>query len=105
MKDEILILKTDLDNIFKYYFIDWLCRNGYNKTGCKFSISFNGSKGYLDNISIDCEGNFSESGIIRRNDFFTSKNQVRKRIVNVYHSDEKGVRISFGNDKPQRTSY
>lgn len=35
--------------------LERITTGGYEKTGLKFSVHLNGSKGYLDNIEISCE--------------------------------------------------
>ncbi len=99
MKTETVIMKTQLKNLFDPNIIEALCSSGYRKTGNKFSLCFNGSKGYLDNITIKCEGIQQADNRINRNDIFTQKRGIRSKIVNVFHSEQLGVRISFGQDK------
>lgn len=98
---EILITKFKLHSIENISFISYLCELGYRKTGNKFRVSFNGSKGYLDNFEISCEGYQNAynriSFDIARNDNGT----LKKRIVNVFYSDQNGIRLSIGADKPQ----
>lgn len=102
METEKLIFKTDLVNIFHPYLCHILLREGFKKTGNKFSIHINGSKGYLHNIEIDAEGTQVENNRISCNDIFKKGFYVKKKTLNVFHSESKGVRLCFGkNEKPQ----
>lgn len=101
MEEEKLILKFNLQLIAKLTILDMIVRCGYKRTGNKFSVSFNGSKGYMDNVEISCEGWQKENNRI---DLFllTNKNgSLKSKIVNIYHSEAMGVRISIGNDNPK----
>ena len=99
MQTETLILSTQLSNLFNPTLIHYLCRDGYRKTGNKFSIEFSGSKGYLSHLSIHCEGFQKEENRIF--EIFNKNGSVKKKIINVYHSELNGVRLSSGSDKPK----
>ncbi len=72
---------------------------GYRKTGNKFRISINGSRGYLCDISISCEmNNGVYNNKVRRGEIYTSKGRYRKRKINIYHSHSHGIRVSTGKD-------
>lgn len=94
---ETLILKTQLSNLFHPHIIYHLCSDGYRKTGNKFSIKFNGSKGYLSHLEISCEGNQNEDN--RLFEIFNKDGIIKKKLINVYHSEINGVRLSLGKDK------
>lgn len=96
---ETLIIKTELSNLFDPIIIRMICSEGYLKTGCKFSIVFNGSKGYLSNLQVICEGVQKEENRIF--DFFNKNMSVKKKVVNIYHSHANGIRLSLGNDEPR----
>jgi len=99
MKSETLILSTQLSNLFNPAVINHLCRDGFRKTGNKFFIGFMGSKGYLSHLSISCEGVQGEDNTIT--DLFNKGGSLKKKLVNVYHSELNGVRLSLGTDKPR----
>tara|TARA_Y100000034_G_C6690045_1_gene303810 strand:- start:47 stop:448 length:402 start_codon:yes stop_codon:yes gene_type:complete len=99
---EILVIKTQLKNIFIPSFIELLCYLGYRETGNKFSISYHGSKGYLNNLSIECEGIQKANNKILRDEIFTKKRSVRKTLINIFHSEAEGIRLSLGKDEPRK---
>ena len=72
--------------------IETICRCGYNETGNKFSVCYNGSKGYLDNVEISCEGYQKANNRIKleRN----KDNSVKSKQIWVFYSSENGIRIS-----------
>lgn len=96
---ETVILRTKLEDLFSVDTIEHLLTFGYKKTGLKFGIYFSGSKGYLDHISIDCELNQSETNRIDSSEIFNKDGSVKKKKINVYHSKQKGIRVSLGSDK------
>lgn len=76
---------------------------GYNKTGNKFSVSFNGSKGYLSNIEISCEGHQKErNNIIWVEKLRNKKGLLLNKMVSIFLS-QAGVRVDIG-DLPNTTS-
>jgi hypothetical protein len=99
MTTETIIIRCALEKLFTPAIIHQLVRDGYQKTGNKFSIHFHGSKGYLDHISITCEGFQSEDNRIDSNKIFNAGGSIKREIVNVYHSEANGVRVSLGKDK------
>lgn len=98
---EKLIMKFSLPALMHYRMVEHICVFGYKDTGNKFSVYFNGSKGYLSNIEICCEGyQLAENRIFVEN--LTNKDRsLRKVLVNIFHSDKNGVRVSIGKDEPQ----
>lgn len=84
--EEKLITIVSISNICSLGAIERVCRKGYEITGNKFSINFNGSKGYLDNIEISCEGVQKSS---------TNRIDIHniKMAYSIYHSEEVGVII------------
>lgn len=97
MTTETLILKTQLSNLFHPHIIHHLCRDGYRKTGNKFSLEFHGSKGYLSHLEISCEGYQNEDN--RLFQIFNKDGSIKKKVINVFHSEKNGVRLSVGSDK------
>ena len=98
-KREQLICRFLLSKVTDKSFIEHLCSIGYEKTGNKFQISFFGSKGYLSSFEIRCEGYQKEDNEIS---FHTIDKNV---IINVFYSDENGVRLSKGNDIARSLAY
>lgn len=98
---EKLLLKFKLPQIENISLVECLCVMGYRETGNKFSISFNGSKGYLSNFEISCEGyQKAENRIFIEN--LRNKNRTFKSVmVNVFYSEQNGIRLSTGIDEPQ----
>lgn len=97
MEKETLILSTKLCYLFDPQIIQHLCRNGFRKTGNKFTLQFHGSKGYLSHLSIYCEGHQTENNSLF--DIFNKDGTVKKKVINVYHSETNGVRVSLGSDE------
>lgn len=92
------LLGFQLPMIENVSIIEAICSLGYSETGNKFSVNFNGSKGYLDNIEISCEGVQKENNRINVNEFRNKNRTFKKKQVNVYYSEENGVRISIGSN-------
>lgn len=75
---------------------------GYRKTGNKMMISFHGSKGYLSYAAIRCEGyQRGEENIIWIEKLTNKDGSLKQKMVNIFHSEENGIRISLGKDKPR----
>jgi len=91
MKEKLIIT---FKSILIGHEIEEIVSAGYNKTGNKFSVIFNGSKGYLDNIEFVCEGK-QKDGInyIHIDSIRNQKGLPINKMVSVYHSEENGVRI------------
>jgi hypothetical protein len=102
--EEILIYQIELKALFNPYVILGIVSQGYRKTGNKFSINFNGSKGYFHNITFECEGFQNEKNRLSCDEVFTKKYGIRKKLLNVFWSEENGIRVSTGKDKPRVTS-
>lgn len=93
---EQLLMKFDLRNLQSFPFLDFIVSKAHALTGNKFSIKFNGSKGYLDNITISCEGRQSErNNIIRVYDHIKQNGTFKKKTVKIFHSEETGVRVEI----------
>lgn len=70
----------------------------FHQTGNKFSVDFNGSKGYLTNIEISCEGRQKErNNIIWVEKLLTKARTLPIKIVSVFHSEETGVRLEIAD--------
>ena len=100
-KREKEILRFKLPQITNKSVIEFLCVYGYRKTGNKFSISFNGSKGYLSNFEISCEGCQKADNRIFIENLYNKNGTLKSIFVNVFYSDENGIRLSTGNDEPK----
>ena len=100
-KREKLILRFKLPQITSKSFIEILCLHGYRETGNKFSISFNGSKGYLSNFEISCEGYQKADNRIFIEDLYNKDRTLKSIGVNIFYSDEYGIRLSTGHDEPR----
>jgi len=60
-KDKNLTIATvKAQDLIKIQTIEKIIIDGYNKTNKKFNINFQGSKGYINHIEIDCEGNLEK---------------------------------------------
>ncbi len=92
---EQLITKIGLPDINNIRIIEHIVVNGFNKTGAKFSVEFNGSKGYLNHITISCEGSQTADNTICFDKWTTKQGALRKKVVSIYHSQEHGVRIEL----------
>lgn len=100
---ERLIMTFDLPLIESTSFIPLIVSKVYAETGNKCSINFCGSKGYLDHISIRCEGyqthdkNRLEWGF--PSNIFTAKGAFKKKKVHIFHSEANGIRIELESEK------
>jgi hypothetical protein len=97
-RKEKLIYRFKLGDIQSFEVLSKICYEGYKKTGNKFSIRFEGSKGYLSHIEISCEFNIDGSN----NRIF---NRSLDTMINIFYSDKNGVRLSMGDDKPRKITY
>lgn len=94
--EEKLLIKIQLKQILTENFISGIAFWGYKDTGNKFSIQFNGSKGYLSNIVIECEGRQKEgANVIWAEKYLTKGGTLRNKTVHIYHSEENGIRIEI----------
>jgi hypothetical protein len=96
-RKEKLIYRFKLGDIQSFEVLSKICYEGYKKTGNKFSIRFEGSKGYLSHIEISCEGQREGD-----NRIFTRSLDTN---INIFYSDKDGVRLSMGDDKPRKITY
>lgn len=101
MNVEKLVLKFKLPHIENISLVECLCAVGYRETGNKFSVAFNGSKGYLDNIEISCEGYQKADNRLTLYHLRNKNRSLKSVMVNIFYSDENGIRLSTGNDEPQ----
>lgn len=96
MSEEILVTEFLVHEIMDIMTVNRIVIQGYEKTGNKFSVNFNGSKGYLSNVEIIAEGTQKERNnfiLIEQIDF---RNAKRKKLkASIYHSDQNGVRINL----------
>lgn len=98
---EKVILRFKLPQVTSKSLIEILCVHGYRETGNKFFISFNGSKGYLSNFEISCEGYQKAENRIFIENLYNKDRSLKSIMVNVFYSDEFGVRLSTGIDEPK----
>lgn len=94
MSKEKIICSFKLPKIQDWRFLVGTIGLCYHATGNKFSFEFNGSKGYLSNIEISCEGVQKERNNIIWIESLTNKNgTLKSKLVSIYHSEETGVRV------------
>jgi len=85
-----------LPEIFSLETINGIVATGYRRTGCKFWITFQGSKGYLSNIQIDCEGTQKErNNRIWVENLRNEDRSLMSKVVSIYHSDQHGIIIEI----------
>lgn len=100
MKEQLL-LKFKLPMIQDLSMVDTIVSMGYRKTGNKFTVAFNGSKGYLSNIEISCEGHQKEDNRIFVERLRNKNGSLKSIMVNLFYSDKNGIRLSTGDDEPR----
>lgn len=100
MKEQLL-LKFKLPMIQDLSMVDRIVSMGYRKTGNKFTVAFNGSKGYLSNIEISCEGYQKEDNRIFVESLRNKDGGLLNIMVNLFYSGKNGIRLSTGNDDPK----
>lgn len=100
---EKLIMEVRLPILPHFGTISTFVSVGYRKTGNKFWIVFNGSKGYLSNIEIRCEGYQKEDNNIiwlgSSNSDSNKNGALLNKMVSIFHSDENGVRVSISENE------
>ena len=91
---ESLIYTFKLTAIGKFTTIQGIVVVGYQRTGNKFSVEFNGSKGYLSHVEISCEGRqVKRNNIIWIEKLRDENGVLPSKKVGIWYSDENGVRI------------
>lgn len=89
-----LIAKFNLPMITDFDLIQYIASEGYKLTGNKFTVEFNGSKGYLSHITIHCEGFQPErNNIIWLDNLLTKKRTLKSKIISVFYNEENGISI------------
>jgi hypothetical protein len=92
---EKLITTVRLPEFEHLYTVRKIVIEGYRKTGNKFWITFQGSKGYLSNITIECEGFQRKPNNRIFVELLHDKDGGFKNVmVKIYHSPENGVRVA-----------
>lgn len=92
---EKTIVKFNLKMLESIDLVDAIVAIGYSATGNKFSVEFNGSKGYMSNIVISCEGNQKErNNIIWIENLRTKGGKFKSKMVEVFYSEDAGVRVA-----------
>lgn len=77
-------------------FMNALLSTCYRKTGNKFSVCFNGSKGYISNIEIFCEGTQKErNNLIWVENLRCKNGQLKSKMISIFHSEEDGITIEI----------
>lgn len=99
MEDEIVIIRAPILHIFHPNFLELICYMGYQKTFQKFSVTFAGSKGYLNHLRIDCEGVKSKNNRIKWREMFEQDGVPKSQTLNIYYTQAEGVRLSIGPDE------
>jgi hypothetical protein len=98
------IVKFDMSVLNSIDGINHLLGICYKKTGEKFRFSFNGSKGYLDNIEFYCES-FNEPTNLNRLDYVLF-NQSKKTIeVTISLSETKGIVVKVKDEDKLREEF
>jgi hypothetical protein len=92
-----------LDEDIGFGLIEMITTIGYRETGQKFCMTFNGSKGYLDNIEISCEGIKPPHGANRIEvaNLRTKNGKLQSKFVTIFHSHENGVRVEVTSRLPK----
>lgn len=72
---------------------------GYELTGRKFSVTLNGSKGYISNIEVSCEGEQKGNNCIDITDFPTNGLNThytgKDMALACFYSESEGVRLEI----------
>lgn len=92
---EKLILTIQLHLIADIFMINRLCNECYKKTGEKFTVAFNGSKGYLSNVEISCEGKQTANNRIFVEQHFTEDGLDKNKTIELFYSRANGVRLNL----------
>lgn len=100
---ESLIYTFKLPTIGKFTTIQGIVVMGYQRTGNKFFVSFNGSKGYLSNIEISCEGKQAKrNNIIWIENLRDEGGVLPSKKVGIWYSEETGVRVQIEGVKEEK---
>lgn len=100
MKEEQLICKFKLPMIENLSMVNAIVCMGYKRTGNKFSVNFNGSKGYLSHIEITAEGRQEKrNNIIWVERLTLKKGRLMSKMITLFYSDENGVRVDVQGEK------
>ena len=96
------ILTFKLPMIEKLALVESICSIGYKKTGNKFMVNFNGSKGYLSNIEISCEGSQKQrNNVIWVEKQRNEKGKLKGVMVAIFHSKD-GIRVQIDDVQPKQ---
>ena len=98
------ILSFELGALHNMNNINDILKDCYKKTGQKFNINFNGSKGYLNNIEITSEGNNLSDNRIEYALLVQTPN-YNTIGIHIYHSKNKGVRVEVENLEDIKTNF
>ena len=88
-----LIAEIELSLIDSIHAINDFLAQAYEKTGQKFSVNFNGSKGYLHNVEITCEG--KQSTDFNNRVYHPEFSDTINKTLRVYYDKQKGVKVEL----------
>jgi hypothetical protein len=97
MKEQLL-MKFKLPMIESISMVNAIVFTGYQKTGNKFSVCYNGSKSYLSNVEICCEGYQEAENKIWIENLKNKNGTLMSKMVTIFHSEEKGVRVCISTN-------
>lgn len=93
------LLAIKLPHLLDHRLISHLVTIGYRETGWKFSVSFNGSKGYLCSVSIDAEGpQEQQTNRICVTKLYTKGGSISRKMLTIFHCSERGVILKLGSE-------
>ncbi len=94
------IITFRLPMILKLTLVESICSIGYKKTGNKFMVNFNGSKGYLSNIEISCEGKQGKrNNIIWVEKLKNEKGKLENILVDIFYSQGNGISVQLEHER------
>ena len=95
------LVKFKLPMIENLSLVNAIVCMGYNKTGNKFQVNFNGSKGYLSHVEISCEGRQEKrNNIIWIERMKTKKGTLMSKMISIFYS-EAGIRVEVEGEQPK----
>lgn len=92
---EQLLIKFKLPQLQNLDTVHAIVITGFEKTGNKFSVNFNGSKGYLSHVEITCEGIQKErNNLIWIEELQRENGSLQIKDIEIFHCPKLGVRVS-----------
>lgn len=99
--EEKHLIKFKLPMIYNLTVINHIVSLGYNRTGNKFQVTFNGSKGYLSHIEISSEGKQDERNNIIWVSLLRNKDgSLKSKTISIFYSDA-GIRVEVQGEIPK----